>query len=302
MRLRVIKQSGWKFKKYFFLAVLAGMLVFQAAALGGKNIPPDQVKIATPEYSPELSEFTPKLGRYVYRVSWQGIPAGTVDLDLKRNGDDYQITASARSAKAIDYVYKLRYRTEAVISAQTLMPKRSVAVTNENARKKKIELEFFKNGEIQSVYINHHGKRKSIKFDPGNFTLDPFSTAFLALSMDWKVGDQRQFDTYNGRNRYLIELTAFDQVDLTLNGMVRKAIVISPNITKLTEEETKKLRNARIYISMDNSREILKISSDLFFGTVDTDMVSFVPEKAKISGGGPGSGTSTNISEPPAKQ
>jgi hypothetical protein len=84
--------------------------------------------------------------------------------------------------------------------------------------------------------------------------------------------------------------------------MVRKAIVISPNITKLTEEETKKLRNARIYISMDNSREILKISSDLFFGTVDTDMVSFVPEKAKISGGGPGSGTSTNISEPPAKQ
>jgi hypothetical protein len=114
--------------------------------------------------------------------------------------------------------------------------------------------------------------------------LDPFSTAFLALSMDWKVGEKRRFDTYNGRNRYLIELTAVDQTDITVNGKTRKAIVISPKITKLTEKENKKLRNALIYISADASREILKISSDLFFGTVNADMVAFIPAKSGAPG------------------
>jgi hypothetical protein len=259
------------------IAVLAVLLVFQSGLLWAQKISPDQIKITTPAYSPELPDFNPKLGRYIYTVSWQGFPAGTVYMNLKRNADYYEISASVRSAKAIDYVYKLRFRTEAVISAQTLTPKRSVFITNENTRKKKIELEFFANGEIQSVYTDNRGKNESVKFNPGNFTLDPFSTAFLALSMDWKVGDKRQFDTYNGRNRYLIELTAVENTELVINGRARKAFVISPSIKKLTDTDTKKLRNARIYISADNSREILKISSELFFGSVDTDMVAFIP-------------------------
>lgn len=260
-----------------FIAVLAVLLVFQAGLSWAKRIPPDQVKITTPAYSPELPDFNPKLGRYIYTVSWQGFPAGSVYMNLKKNGDQYVISASVRSAKAIDYIYKLRFFTEAVISAQTLMPKRSVFTTNENTRKKKIELEFFSDGEIQSIYTNNLGESESVRFNPDNFTLDPFSTAFLALSMDWKVGDKRQFDTYNGRNRYLIELTAVENTELDINGRARKAIVISPNIKKLTDTDTKKLRNARIYISADNSREILKISSDLFFGSVETDMVAFIP-------------------------
>jgi hypothetical protein len=284
MRFRVSRLFVWNVKKFLCLAVIAAILVFPAGLLCAKKIPPDKVKITTPVYTPKLSDFNPQLGRYIYTVSWQGIPAGTVEMSLNRTGDDYKIIASARSAKAIDYIYKLRYRSQAVISAQSLMPRQSVATTSENSRQKKIEMEFFPNGEIQSVYTNHHGKRESLKFDPGNFTLDPFSTALLALSMDWKTGDKRQFDTYNGRNRYLIELTAVDRTEITINGKVRKAIVISPNITKLTEEETKKLRNARIYISEDNSREILKISSDLFFGTVETDMVAFIPAKSRAPG------------------
>ena len=134
------------------------------------------------------------------------------------------------------------------------------------------------------MYINHRGKREFLIFNPSNFTLAPFSTAFLALSLDWKTGDKRSFDTYNGRNRYLIELTAVDQADIIIKGESRKAIVISPKITKLTDTETKKLRDARIYISADNSRQILKIPSDLFFGTVYTDMVDFTPEESPASG------------------
>jgi hypothetical protein len=294
----VIKKFNLNMKSIVCLPVIAAMLIFQTGLLSAKKIPPDQVKITTPVYSPELSDFNPKLGRYTYTVSWQGIAAGAVDLSLNRAGDDYKITANARSSEVIDYVYTLRYRTEAFISSQTLMPRRSVSVTNENSRKKRIELEFLPNGEILSVYTNHHGKRNSIQFNPGNFTLEPFSTAFLALNMDWKIGDKRQFDIYNGRNRYLIELTAVDQTDITINGKTRKTIVISPDITKLTDAETKKLRNARIYISADNSREILKISSDLFFGTVDIDLTAFRPAKTRAAGKKPDRAASTQTLAP----
>jgi hypothetical protein len=287
------KKKSALMKRDLFFVFIVAMLVFQTGLLGAKKIPPDMVKITTPAYSPELSDFNPKLGRYTYTVSWQGIPAGTVDMNLKRNGDQYEISASARSAEAIDYVYKLRFRSQAILSAQTLMPKRSVSITKENTRKKKIELEFFSNGEIESVYTDNRGGSETVKFNPGNFTLDPFSTAFLALSMDWKVGDKRQFDTYNGRNRYLIELTAVDRTDITINGRTQKAIVISPSIKKLTDTDTQKLRTARIYISAGNSREILKISSDLFFGSVDTDMVAFVPEKLIPPGAKPDKASST---------
>ncbi len=290
-------------QRIIFLLIFGTLLVVSNATLSAKKIPPDKVDITTPVYAPELTDFNPKLGKYIYAVSWQGIPAGTVELNLTRVGDDYQITASARSAKAIDYVYKLRYKSEAVISAKTLMPKHSIATTNENFKEKKIELEFSPEGEIQSVYINHRGKRQSLQFKPHNFTLEPFSTAFLALSMNWKKGDKRTFDTYNGRNRYLIELTAVDMTDIIINGATHRAIVIAPAVTKLTDAETKKLRKAWIYISAGNSREILQITSELFFGSVNTTLVDFIPEKNILNNEKPSKGSSPKrIESAPAIQ
>jgi hypothetical protein len=70
---------------------------------------------------------------------------------------------------------------------------------------------------------------------------------------------------------------------------MRPAIVLTPMIKNLTDsadddKQKKKLRQAQIYISMDHPREILKITSDLLFGSVDTEMVAFAPknENSKI--------------------
>jgi hypothetical protein len=264
-------------KNYLFMATVMLLVVSQAAPLQAKKISPDQVKISTPIYTPELSHFNPPLGRYTYAVTWNGIPAGTVEVDLNRNGGDYEIKATVYTTKAIDYVYKLRYRTMAVVSAETLMPRRSFSFSRANSREKRIEMEFMPNGEIHSEYTDPYGKLESLYFDPDNFTLDPYSAGFMALSMEWEVGDKRQFDTFNGINRYLIELTAVDRTEITANGKICQAIVISPKVKKLTDTDTGKLRETRIYISAGDSREILKISSDLFIGSMDTDMVSFTP-------------------------
>jgi hypothetical protein len=264
-------------KNFLFLAIVMLLVISQTEPLWAKKISPDQVKVSTPVYAPELSHFNPPLGRYTYAVAWKGIPAGTVEVDLNRNGADYEIKATVYTTKAIDYVYKLRYRTMAVVSAETLLPRRSFSFSRANSREKRIEMEFMPNGEIHSEYTDPYGKLESLYFDPDNFTLDPYSAGFLALSMEWAVGDKRQFDTFNGINRYLIELTAVNRTEITVHGKIFQAIVISPKVKKLTDTDTGKLRETRIYISAGDSREILKISSDLFIGSMETDMVSFTP-------------------------
>lgn len=273
-------KKGMAFKLLLMVFAGAVALVYQALPLSAKKIPAEQVRISTPVYVPAGS-YSPKLGRYSYDVSWNGIPAGSVELEFDRNGDDYEIKTKARTAKAIDMVFKLRYEAETIVSASTLKPKYSTSVVRTNSKKKTTELKFLPDGEIRSVSKDHRGRVRTLEFDPDNFTLDPYSIGLLALSQEWKVGDKRSFDMFSGKSRYLIEFTADDKTEITVNGLLRQAIVLRPTVKKLTDTSSdaddKKLREARIYISADHSGEILKISSDLLIGSVDTVMVGFSP-------------------------
>jgi hypothetical protein len=274
--MKITNRNNLKFR--FQLIALLAAIFFLVGTVGWANrIPMDQIKISTPVYSPDLSGFAPKMGTYTYRVSWKGIPAGTVEMEVVRNGSDYEIRAKAYTVKFIDVFYKLRYSTEAVISAETLLPKRSVSYSRENNRHKESETTFLPNGSVHSTSKDHRGRVESIAFEPDNFTLDPYSAAFMALAMEWEVGDTRQFDTFSGTNRYLIELTATERTTISVDNRLREAIVIVPSVQKLTDIDTKKLKKAEIYVSTDSNREILKISSDLMIGAVNTDMVDFKP-------------------------
>jgi hypothetical protein len=266
-----------KFKSFFQLfAILTAIL--PAGSIGwADRIPMDQVKISTPVYTPDLSGFAPEMGTYTYRVSWMGIPAGTAEMKLARNGSDYEIRVKAYTARLIDIFYKLRYSTEAVISAETLLPKHSVSYSRENNRRKESKTTFLPNGLVRSISKDNRGRVESIAFEPDNFTLDPYSAAFMALAMNWKVGDTRQFDTFTGTNRYLIKLTATDRAIIRVGNKSREAIVIVPEVQKLTDTDSKKLTRAEIYVSADSDRKILRISSDLLIGSVNTDMVDFEP-------------------------
>jgi hypothetical protein len=272
------------FKSRFQLIAILAAIFFLVGTVGwADRIPMDQIKISTPVYTPDLSGFAPKMGTYTYRVSWKGIPAGTVEMELARNGSDYEIKARAYTIKLIDIFYKLRYSTEAVISAETLLPKRSVSYSRENNRHKESETTFLPNGSVHSISKDNRGRVESIAFERENFTLDPYSAAFMALAMDWEVGDTRQFDTFTGTNRYLIELTATERTTISVDNRSREAIVIVPSVRKLTDIDSKKLKKAEIYISADSNREVLKISSDLMIGAVNTDMVNFKPTATQVA-------------------
>lgn len=279
-------KNGVKNKRICFSLLVAIAILFlclHGSMVYAERISADEVEIITPVYTPKTENFKPRLGQYTYEVSWQGIPAGTLELHLAQKGPDYRIKASARTNRFIDLFYRLRYRTEALVSATTLYPKTSIYDNRQNKRKENTRIDFLPDGEIKSVHEDRRGRIHELRFKSNNFTLDPFSAVFLALSLTWEVGDTRQFDTFTGKSRYLVELTAVEKTTIRVRGADREAIVISPRVKNLTEvdpsEDDDKLREARIYISTDTSREILKITGDAFIGTVNTDMVSFTPSK-----------------------
>jgi len=262
---------------------LAVVLSLMASILGASSsqaeeLKAEDVKIFTPAYSPKFEAFEPPLGEYVYKVAWEGIPAADVKVKVQRDEDVFKVTTKAKTYSGIDLFYRLRYRAEGVISATDLTPIRTEIDHRENSRHKVTRINFTDSGNIRAVRYRQGEETEDITFNPKNFTLDPISASFLARGIDWKVGETKQFDTFNGKSRYLISLTAKALKKLEIAGREREAWEIVPRVENLTDPGAdKKLREAKIYLSTDKAREVLKIVSSVFVGSVSTTMVKFEP-------------------------
>lgn len=237
----------------------------------------DLVKISTPNYVSKASNFRPKLGVSTYEAAWQGIPAAEMSVEVDTDGLHYFVNVSAKTYSAIDIFYRLRYQANGVLNAQDLLPIKSTFDQKENSRVKLTEITYLDSGEVRSYRRREDKEPEIMQFDPNNIMLDPFSAAFLSRSLDWTLGEIKKFDVFNGKSRYLITMTAVERTQLEVNGVLRNVLVISPTVDNLTSRKAnKKLREARIYISDDANRDLLKIASSVFVGEVTATLTSFV--------------------------
>ena len=247
-------------------------------AIADEYVSPEVISISTPVYQPAHEEYRPVFGTYSYTVSWQGIPAATLKVTLEPDGLYYHVVATARTWSGVDLLYKLRYRAEGIVSAIDFLPVKTVIEQSENTRHKYTEINFKGDGEVYALRQTSGEEPKELRFSPNNFMLDPFSAAFLARSLHWSLGDTKEFDTFNGKSRYLISLTAADKKTMQFNGENREVWVIIPKVVNLSNaQQTKKLREARIYVSADDKREVLQLVSEVFIGSVKTTLQSFNP-------------------------
>jgi hypothetical protein len=237
------------------------------------------IKITTPLYKPQYDVFTPPLGTYTYDVSWQGIPAAEVKSTVAREGNEYRVTTSVRTLSGIDLLYKLRHKSQSVFSVETLRPLRFTMEQRENSRDKTVDVDFSPDGPIHARRTSKGGQdRKELTLNTENFTVDPYTAAFVARSQPWSVGETKRFDTFNGKNRYIVELTAEGLQRLEVNGVMKDVWVVNPRVVNLSNNKPhEKLRKARIFVTADKQRDIVKVQSSVFIGTVTTELVSFEP-------------------------
>lgn len=245
-------------------------------------ISPDLVKVTTPHYRPNRQIFRPKLGVYEYSVGWEGITAASCAVTISRKDGTYVVDAAARTYTGVDLLYKLRYEAIGTISAEDFSSISLSIDHRENSRRKNIEMSFLPDqGSITAT----RGKgaddpeKKTVSFSPNNLTLDPIGAVFLARGLEWKIGDTKHFDVFNGKSRYFISLSAIERTTINYKGEQRPVIVISPQVRNLTTTKPRaKLREAFIYVSDDESRDVLRIVSSVFIGSVITELESFTPQ------------------------
>lgn len=244
-------------------------------------IPPDLVKVTTPLYRPARVAYKPRPGIYEYSVGWEGITAASCSLTVREDGSRYFITAAARTYSGVDLLYKLRYEARGLLKSDDLSSISLSIDHRENSRHKTIEMRFEPDANKISA-VRQTGdiaaNQKYVEFSPNNQTLDPIGAAFLARSLDWNVSDVRHFDVFNGKSRYFITLTAVDRRNIRFQGRERPTIVISPQVRNLTTTKPRsKLRQAFIFVSDDEDRDILRIESSVFIGSVSVDLESYSP-------------------------
>ena len=281
------RKSSFTFTAGKFVAVcsLTTLLMPLAVIMEAKAddyIAPQLVKVTTPRYKANFEGFTPRLGTYNYVVSWQGIPAASAAVRFSENGGNFIVDAQARTNSAIDLLYKLRYQAIGTLSSFNLKPVKLWIDHRENSRIKNIDLQFSGQEDLITAVRTRVGstERKEVSFRATN-TLDPIGAGFLARSLSWSVGETKSFDVFNGKSRYLISLTALDKRVIDFQGTQRECFVISPRVRNLTTTKAvEKLREAFIYVTTDKFRDVLKIESSVFIGTVLTEMESFIPEEA----------------------
>ncbi len=270
------------------LAVVVLMSAFHSNskfALAEDYISPELVKIDTPVIKPESADFTPMLGTYNYSVSWEGIPAADIVTTVEQDGAYFKVTASAKTYSGIDLIYKLRYKAQSLISTSDFYPHKTTIDHRENSRHKFTEIKFDPEGKtVDTIRIDYKKDEvKTLTFDPENFMLDPFGAAFLARSVNWELGTTRHFDTFNGKSRYLISLTAEEKTTLEVDGVTKDVWVISPKVINLSlPEQSGKLKNAQIYVTADKARDIAMIKSSVFIGSVYTELESIKPSPTQF--------------------
>jgi hypothetical protein len=126
------------------------------------------------------------------------------------------------------------------------------------------------------------GKRAKVyQFDSNN-TLDPITAVYLARSTDFKVGDKLYFKVFGGRYQYLLELFVERKEPVALqSGKTVEAYRIIPRIQNITKRGyAGRLNEAMIWISADERRVPVKLSSKISFGTVYLELVEQRPTEA----------------------
>lgn len=269
--------------------VVLGMLYPALGPLPAKAdfIPPSAVVVRTKAYQPQSTNF-PR-GTYQYSVSWEGIPVGSASVKVASTYRDgkkmLDVEASARTGSVIRLFYALQHISKSIFSAEQLRPIEFHSKQVENSKLQMVDISFQPDGNIKATNFKKKGSKEptteEIDFKSENATFDPISAAFLARSLPVDPQEELSFDVFNGKHRYLIGFRVLGRETIRVAGKDYDAFKVEPSVKKLTDTDgEKRLRKAYIWVSTDPSREVLKLESEVFLGSVNAKMVSFVPDNS----------------------
>jgi hypothetical protein len=271
-----------KLSLFNILAIVLGLIIVSTAQAGDAMIKPE----AVPAYRPKLYPFDSG-EKEVYRATWNGmISVATAEVHTVPTVVDgkkvYQVRVDAKTSPAMDFFWKMRDTISSTFDAKALAPSKFTFNQRENSRVIDTEARFDHGAKRWSVNRRQVGKQAKIyQFDSNN-TLDPITAVYLARSTDFKVGEKLYFKVFGGRYQYLLELFVEKKEPVALqSGKTVEAYRIIPRVQNITKRGyAGRLNEATIWISADERRLPVKLSSKITFGTVYLELVEQRPTES----------------------
>jgi hypothetical protein len=255
--------------------VIVAFLLASASHGGEPTVKaPPAVPVYQPKYFPfETGE------RALYKAHWNGIPVATAEIHttpLTIEGKKfYQVRIEAKTSKVLDLMWKMRDTISSTFDAQALSPLRYVFNQRENSRVIDTDAKYNSSMKKWLIDRRQNGKKaRTYELESQN-TLDPITAVYMARSVDLKVGDKLLFNVFGGRYRYLLELAVERKEPVELeSGKVVDAFKVVPTITNLDKTGyANRMNEAAIWISADERRMPVKLTSKSFVGNVHMQLV-----------------------------
>ena len=262
------------------------ILLFLLSPLGAfaDYIEPGDVSVKTKRYTPEKTDFS--AGSYTYKIKWQGMSVAEAHVEVDNSASSqYNVTAKAETEGMVSVFYKMRHKSNSVFDAQSLRPVKFETYQKERRREKKRQVSFNSDGTIRFTSSKNGEVRSKKSFRSQNQTLDPISAAFFARSLPIKLGTTASFDVFNGKHRYLITCKVDKREKISIAGRMVDAYRVIPTVEKLTDSEAdSRLESAKIWISADSARHVLRIQSKVWVGSVSAELSDFTPVRSTAIG------------------
>ncbi|HVO95710.1 MAG TPA: DUF3108 domain-containing protein [Terriglobales bacterium] len=265
-----------KLSFFVLVAIVLGLIFAPVSQAGEAMIKPETV----PAYQPKLQPFE-RGEKEIYRVTWNGmVSVATAEIHTIPTVVDgrkvYHVRVEAKSSPMLDLIWKMRDTISSTFDAKALAPSKFTFNQRENSKIIDTEARFDQSAKRWAVNRQQVGKRAKIYQFESNNTLDPITAVYLARSTDFKIGDKLYFKIFGGRYQYLLELLVEGKEPVMMeSGKTVDAYRIIPRIQNITKNGyAERLNEAVIWISADERRLPIKLSSKITFGTVYMEVVS----------------------------
>ena len=232
-----------------------------------------------PNYQPKYYPFDGG-EKAVYHASWNGIfSVATAEIYTTPEWIDgkkfYNVRVEAKTSKLLDFIWKMRDTITSTIEAKGLMPTRFTFSQRENQKVIDTVAHFDRATKKWSVRRDEKRKVKQYEFDQPMNTLDPITAIYLARSQDFRVGDHLYFHIFGGKYRYLLDLEVERRETIRIKSGTMEAFKIVPRIKNVEGQGyAQRLNEAAIWISADERRMPVMLSSKIIFGSIYMEMVN----------------------------
>lgn len=233
---------------------------------------------AVPVYQPKFYPFDSG-ERVVYDTNWNGLisvaRAEIITTPQVVDGKKfYNVRVEAKSSRALDLIWKMRDTITSTIEAKSLAPSKFTFSQRENAKVIDTVAHYDPPTKKWTVRRDERKKVKNYDFDQPLNTLDPITAVYLARSQDFKVGDHLYFHIFGGKYRYLLDLEVEKRENVKIKSGNVDAFKIVPRVKNLMKSGyAQRLNEAAIWISADERRVPVLLTSKIVFGSVYMELV-----------------------------